>query len=78
MLDSRTKYAISTLAGFYRLLTMPGPLLKAHQTLDRAVDRCYRPKLFEGDRQRVEHLFALYEKMSAPLLPTTKPKRKRR
>jgi hypothetical protein len=38
-------------------LTMPAPLLKAHQQLDRTVDRCYRPEPFPSDRHRVEYLF---------------------
>jgi hypothetical protein len=56
---------------------MPPALVKAHADLDRAVDLCYRPQPFENDRQRVEFLFALYEKLSAPLLPADKPRRKR-
>jgi hypothetical protein len=43
---------------------MPAPLLKAHQQLDRAVDRCYRPEPFPSDRHRVEYLFALYEQLT--------------
>ena len=42
------------------------PLLQAHQELDRAVDRCYRPDWFPSDRHRVEYLFALYEKLTVP------------
>jgi hypothetical protein len=57
---------------------MPPELLKAHTELDRAVDLCYRPEKFESDRQRVEYLFALYEKLTAPLLPAAKSKRARR
>ena len=68
----------STLADLYDPLTMPAPLLKAHQELDRAVDRCYRPEPFPSDRHRVEYLFALYEKITAPLVAAAKPKRKRR
>jgi hypothetical protein len=45
----------------YDPLTMPGPLLKAHQQLDRAVDRRSRPEPFPSDRHRVEYLFVLYE-----------------
>ena len=56
---------------------MPAKLVKAHRTLDRAVDLCYRPQPFANERQRVEHLFALYEKLTAPLMPAT-GKRKRR
>ena len=46
--------------------------------LDRAVDLCYRPRPFESDRQRVEHLFALYEKLTAPLIPPAKKKGRRK
>ncbi len=59
----------STLADLYDPLTMPAPLAKAHAELDRAVDRCYRAEPFRSDRERVEHLFALYEKLTAPILP---------
>lgn len=46
---------------------MPPNLRRAHQALDRAVDRLYRPNGFASERERVEHLFILYEKMRAPL-----------
>jgi hypothetical protein len=59
-------------------LTMPAPLLKAHQQLDRAVDRCYRPEPFPSARHRVEHLFALHEQLTAPLVVAAKPARKGR
>jgi hypothetical protein len=61
----------ATLADLY------DPLAKAHAELDRTVDLCYRPEKFDSDRQRVEFLFALYEKLTAPLLPVTKSKRTR-
>ena len=57
------------LAELYDREGMPRPLIKAHHELDRAVDRCYRSQPFTSDRQRVEFLFALYEKVTAPLLP---------
>ena len=57
---------------------MPAPLLKAHQQLDRAADRGYRPVPFPSDRQRVEYLFALNEKLTAPLVAAAKPARKGR
>jgi hypothetical protein len=78
VLDARAKYTTSTLADLYDPLMMPAPLLKAHQELDRAVDRCYRPEPFDSDRHRVEFLFALYEKITAPLVAAAKPKKKRR
>lgn len=77
VLDARAKYPTATLADLYDPLTMPTPLLKTHQQLDRAVDRCYRPDPFPSDRHRVEYLFALYEKLTAPLVAAAKPKRRR-
>jgi hypothetical protein len=44
---------------------MPAKLVKAHATLDRAVDRCYRAQPFASDRQRVEFVFASYEQLSS-------------
>lgn len=46
---------------------MPHQLRKAHQELDKAVDKLYRPTPFTGDRDRVEHLFGIYERHVAPL-----------
>jgi hypothetical protein len=57
---------------------MPQPLLKAHRALDAAVDRCYRSQPFETERQRVEFLFGLYQKLTAPLIPAMKKTRSRR
>lgn len=77
VLDARKKFPDATLAGLYDPLTIPPELVKAHADLDRAVDHCYRPQPFENDRQRVEHLFALYEKLTAPLIaPAKKGRRK--
>jgi hypothetical protein len=76
VLDARAQFPTSTLADLYDPLTMPAPLLKSHQELDRAVDRCYRPEPFPSDRHRVEYLFALYEKITAPLIPTQKKRRR--
>ena len=69
---------LATLADLYDPLAMPPELLKAHTELDRAVEKCYRPEPFHSDRERVEFLFSLYEKLTAPLLPVTpKPKGRR-
>ncbi len=70
VLDARDEHLKkgSTLADLYDPLSMPQALVKAHVGLDRAVDRCYRSQPFTSDRQRVEYLFALYEKLAAPLL----------
>ncbi|MCX6982886.1 MAG: class I SAM-dependent DNA methyltransferase [Verrucomicrobia bacterium] len=77
VLDARAKFPASTLADLYDPLAMPPALATAHAALDRAVDKCYRSDPFPSDRARVEHLFALYEKITAPLAPTAKPRQKR-
>lgn len=69
---------MSTLADLYDPLSMPAELAKAHATLDRAVEKCYRPAPFHSDRERVEHLFRLYEQLTAPLLPAASKPRARR
>ena len=78
VLDARKKFPDATLADLYDPLAMPKELTKAHADLDRAVDRCYRRQPFQNDRQRVEHLFALYEKLTAPLIPGAKKRRQRK
>ncbi|HEX4154740.1 MAG TPA: DNA methyltransferase [Acidobacteriaceae bacterium] len=78
VLNARALYPESTLAALYDPLLMPPELLKAHQALDRAVDRCYRPEPFPDDQARVEYLFTLYEQLTAPLLPATPRARRRR
>jgi hypothetical protein len=77
VLDARANHPLSTLADLYDSLTMPPDLVKAHADLDRAVDRCYRTAPFTSDRQRVEFLFALYERYTAPLLPVEKKGKRR-
>jgi hypothetical protein len=69
---------MATLADLYDPLTMPPELLKAHTELDHAVEKCYRSEAFHSDRERVEFLFSLYEKLTAPLLPVTPKARGRR
>ena len=64
------------LADLYDPLAMPKPLRDAHNDLDRTVDKCYRAAPFESERQRVEYLFDLYQKLRNPL--TMPPKKTRR
>jgi hypothetical protein len=78
VLKARAQYSDSTLAQLYDPLKMPLSLRKAHATLDRAVDRCYRKEPFPSDRVRVEFLFQLYEKLTAPLIAAAKAKQSRR
>lgn len=79
VIEARTPFlppvGTSTLSDLYDPLTMPASLAKAHLELDRTVDRCYRDAAFRTDRERVEHLFALYEKIAVPLLPVIAKKK---
>ena len=77
VLDARAAHPDATLADLYDPDLMPPNLRRAHQALDRAVDRLYRKSGFASERERVEHLFMLYEKMRAPLEASAKGKRKR-
>jgi hypothetical protein len=77
VLDTRAMFPSATLADLYDPLAMPPALVKAHAELDRAVDICYRPQPFESDRQRVEYLFFLYEKLIAPLTAPAKKSRRK-
>ena len=78
VLDARAAHPDATLADLYAPDLMPPDLRRAHRTLDRAVDRLYRRKRFASERERVEHLFTLYEKMRAPLEAGMRGKRRRR
>ena len=75
VLDARESHQGATLADLYDPDLMPPNLRRAHSALDRAVDRLYRRNGFASERERVEHLFMLYEKMCSPLLKTGKKKR---
>ncbi|MDE2999600.1 MAG: N-6 DNA methylase [Gemmatimonadota bacterium] len=78
VLAARANNPGATLADLYDPDLMPPDLRKAHQALDRAVDRLYRRNGFNSERERVEHLLGLYEKMVAPVTAMVKPKRRRR
>ncbi len=67
VLEARLLFPESTLADLYDPNTMPEELTKAHRTLDRAVDVAYRRASFDNERVRMEHLFMLYQQLTAPL-----------
>ena len=77
VLDARDAWPTSSLADLYDPDTMPHNLRKAHAALDAAVDRLYRKKPFDSDRDRVEHLFGLYEKLVNPLEADAEKQNKR-
>jgi hypothetical protein len=80
VLDTRQMFPSSSLADLYDADVMPAQLRRAHRALDQAVDRLYRSAAFAGDRERVEHLFGLYEQAVAPLISASQsgPRTKKR
>lgn len=78
ILDARAKFPDATLAELYDPDIMPPELRRAHVANDKAVDKLYRKSGFTSERERVEHLFMLYEKMTAGMLVAEKKPKKRR
>jgi hypothetical protein len=81
VLDARESFAGKSLEDLYDPDSMPPELRKAHDDLDKAVDRLYRRSGFRFERERVELLFELFEKGAAPLDATaavTNGRRQRR
>ena len=79
VLDARALFPDVTLADQYDITVMKPELRRAHRALDTAVDSLYRSARFNGDRERVEHLFALYERLISPLIaPPKRPRAKAR
>ena len=68
ILDARARFPNATLADLYDPLTMPPELLKAHRTLDRAVDVAYGKTSFASEAERVAFLFERYRQLTS-LLP---------
>ena len=76
VVDARAAHLGQTLADLYDPDLMPPDLRQAHQALDLAVDRLYRRGGFASERERVEHLFMLYEQMHTPLTAPAKNRRR--
>jgi|GEM_PF-1243286 len=64
---------VCTLADLYDPLTMPPDLVKAHQTLDKVVDKAYGRTNFTTEAERVAFLFERYQQLVAPLVVVDKP-----
>jgi hypothetical protein len=81
ILDARAMFRGASLADLYDVDLMRPELVRAHRALDAAIDRLYRAAAFGSDRERVEHLFKLYEGFVmpplAPVAPTAPPPRRR-
>ncbi|MEO1207192.1 MAG: DNA methyltransferase [Pseudomonadota bacterium] len=78
VLNTRASFSGTSLDVLYDQDSMPPALRKAHAALDKAVDRLYRRKPFAFERERVEHLFELYEKTAAPMDTSTSSKPEKR
>jgi hypothetical protein len=63
VLDARAAFPDASLADLYDPRTMPPALTRAHQQLDRAVDKAYSRKQFKGDADRVAFLFERYAEL---------------
>lgn len=66
ILAEREKHSDKTMAELYDPDKMPRGLREAHQSLDIAIEKCYRQTPFENDEKRLEHLFKRYEIMTDP------------
>lgn len=78
VLDARAAYPEATLADLYDPVSMPARLVRAHADLSRAVDACYRKKLFHGDLERVEFLLGLHRELTHTLVDTPSSRRRAR
>lgn len=65
VLRARENHSELTMAELYDPEKMPEDLRSAHESLDIAVEQCYRKRPFDNDEKRLEYLFKLYEKMSS-------------
>jgi hypothetical protein len=75
ILDARAEFPDSSLADLYNPLTMPPKLLKAHEVLDKAVDKLYRKEGFKSDTERVAHLFELNRALTSLVREDKKAKK---
>lgn len=63
VLMARENYPDKSLANLYDPELMPDDLKAAHKALDAAVEHLYRARPFRDAFERLEHLFARYEKL---------------
>lgn len=75
IIDLRKAKEPEPLSALYDPDVMPHDLRRAHTALDLAVDRLYRRKAFATERERVEHLFELYESRVVPLAKAVKKRK---
>lgn len=78
VLDARAAFPNSSLADLYDPVATPPALIKAHEKLDRLVERAYRKPKFDSDAERVAFLFERYLELTKDLTSTSTPKKTRR
>lgn len=67
ILLARERHFPDTIADLYDPDNMPGDLRVAHERNDDVLERIYIGRRFKNDTERLEKLFDLYTKMTAPL-----------
>ncbi|GHV82837.1 methylase [Spirochaetia bacterium] len=77
VLTARKLYPKDNLATLYDPIKMPPELTKAHNKLDKVVEKAYGRE-FDDDAQRVAYLFELYQIKSGELFVDTKKRGKGR
>jgi hypothetical protein len=77
VLDTRALFSKSSLSDLYDPITMPPELVKAHQKLDRLVEKAYG-RVFDDDAQRVAYLFERYQTKCGELFVDQKKRGKGR
>jgi hypothetical protein len=78
VLDARAQFPTSTLADLYDPLSMPPELVKAHRAVDKAVDAAYGKAEFRNEAARVAYLFDQYQRLTAPIEASARPRPKPR
>ena len=77
VLDARALFPNSSLADLYDPVATPPKLTKAHEKLDRLVERAYRKAKFDSDADRVAFLFERYLELTKDLIAESQPKKTR-
>jgi N-6 DNA Methylase len=65
ILEARENRSELTAAQLYDPLAMPPELRRAHTDLDAIVERCFRPKPFLNDEERLEYLLTAYTTLAS-------------
>jgi hypothetical protein len=67
-----------TLEDLYDSQHMPADFRRIHEANDRLVDTLFRREKFKTERERVEHLFNLFQQAAAPLVSAASQLKKRK